>query len=87
VHIPVEWESPTTSDLDRFIATMKKLRGKKIFVHCAANKRVSVFVAMYQILEQGWSREDAMAAVLDVWEPNEIWCRFIESVIDQRARA
>src|SRR5271169_653071 len=86
VHIPVEWESPTTSDLERFIAAMKKQHGKKIFVHCAANKRVSVFVAMYRILEQGWSRDDAMAAVLDVWEPNEVWCRFIESVLVQRAK-
>ncbi|HYA87386.1 MAG TPA: protein tyrosine phosphatase family protein [Nitrospirota bacterium] len=86
VHIPVEWETPTSSDLERFIAAMKNLSDRKIFVHCAANKRVSVFIALYRILEQGWSQEDAMAGVLDVWEPNEAWCRFIEGVLSQRRR-
>ncbi len=86
VHIPVEWEKPTWADLEKFIATMKKQRGKKIFVHCAANKRVSVFVAMYRILEQGWPREDAMAGVFDVWAPNEVWSQFIEKVLGQKKR-
>lgn len=81
VHIPVEWEAPTRADLESFIAAMNKLKGKKLFVHCAANKRVSVFVALYRILEQGTSREDAMAGVLDVWEPNEVWSRFIERIL------
>ncbi|HXY61759.1 MAG TPA: protein tyrosine phosphatase family protein [Nitrospirota bacterium] len=86
VHIPVEWETPTPSDLEKFITAMKNLSGKKMFVHCAANKRVSVFIALYRILEQGWSREDAMAGVLDVWMPNEAWSGFIEGVLGRKER-
>ena len=81
VHIPVEWEAPTRTDLESFITAMKQVSKKKIFIHCAANKRVSVFVALYRILEQGTSREDAIAGVLDVWEPNEVWSRFIERIL------
>jgi protein tyrosine phosphatase (PTP) superfamily phosphohydrolase (DUF442 family) len=84
VHIPVEWEAPTRADLESFMTVMKQLSKKKIFIHCAANKRVSVFVALYRILEHGWSREDALAGVLDVWEPNEVWNQFIEHVLKPR---
>jgi len=84
VHIPVEWEAPTRADLERFIAAMKKMNNEKIFVHCAANKRVSVFVALYRILDEGWSREDAMAGVFDVWSPNQVWNQFIEHILKSR---
>lgn len=81
VHIPVEWERPTSEDLARFIAVMREVEGKPVFVHCAANKRVSVFMALYRILVLGWSREAALREVAEVWEPNEVRQRFIDSVL------
>jgi uncharacterized protein (TIGR01244 family) len=85
VHIPVAWEGPTSEDVERFAAALREAGGKRVFVHCAANKRVSVFVALYRIRELGWPVETALAAVRDVWEPNAVWARFIEQLLAEPA--
>lgn len=88
VHLPVDWQAPTRGDLEAFMGLMDARQGRRIFVHCAENKRVSVFVALYRILRQGWSADAALAVVHDVWEPNAIWQAFIEQTLDaDRAHA
>ena len=80
-HIPVTWESPTLENLQLFFTLMRQAQGRKIFLHCAANMRVSVFLALYRILQLGWSYADAMAQVTDVWEPDAVWKAFIQKVL------
>ncbi|MEB3290422.1 MAG: protein tyrosine phosphatase family protein, partial [Leptolyngbya sp.] len=53
VAIPVVWENPTRKDLDQFFQAMEAHQGQKIFVHCALNMRVSVFVYLYRVLRLG----------------------------------
>jgi uncharacterized protein (TIGR01244 family) len=72
-HIPVQFDAPTTGDFDAFAAAMDARAGEPVFVHCAANYRVSAFVALYGELRLGWTREDADAHIRRVWEPNETW--------------
>jgi protein tyrosine phosphatase (PTP) superfamily phosphohydrolase (DUF442 family) len=81
VHIPVAWERPLRSDLERFFEVMDELSDKRVFVHCAANKRVSVFMALYRQLRQGWSLRAVMPDVHAVWEPDDVWRRFLEEMI------
>ena len=76
VHIPVAWERPSRSDLERFFEAMDKLAGRKLFIHCAANKRVSVFMALYRRQRLGWSVDTVMPDVLAIWEPDTVWSRF-----------
>lgn len=85
IHIPVVWERPTRADLEKFFETMDKLPGKRLFIHCAANKRVSVFVALHRRLRQGWLAEDAMPDVQAIWEPDAVWQPFMEDMIRQLA--
>lgn len=82
-HVPVIWERPTTDDLRRFFDIMRRHRGRRLFVHCAANMRVSVFLALYRILELGWARGEAMAPVHEIWQPNAVWRAFIEQALAQ----
>ncbi|MCR4332645.1 MAG: protein tyrosine phosphatase family protein [Sulfuricaulis sp.] len=81
VHIPVVWERPQRSDLERFFEVMDELSDKRVFVHCAANKRVSVFMALYRHLRQGWSADAVMPDVLAIWEPDDVWHRFLKEMI------
>jgi protein tyrosine phosphatase (PTP) superfamily phosphohydrolase (DUF442 family) len=76
-HIPVKFDAPTFEDFRTFAATMDEWAGKKIFVHCAANYRVSTFVALYGELRLGWTRERADALVRNLWQPNDTWRAFI----------
>jgi protein tyrosine phosphatase (PTP) superfamily phosphohydrolase (DUF442 family) len=76
-HIPVDFNAPQRGDLDRFFSVMDASRGRKVFVHCAANYRVSSFVALYHEARHGWSPQRGDAHMQRVWEPNETWTRFI----------
>lgn len=77
-HIPVQWENPTDEDLSAFFQTMERYKHKKVFLHCAANKRVSVFVALYRISCLGWPEPLALKDVHRIWEPDPIWRDFLE---------
>ena len=76
-HIPVDFNAPQADDLGRFLGAMEGARDKKVFVHCAANYRVSSYVALYGESRLGWSPEEGDAHIRRVWEPNETWTRFI----------
>lgn len=79
LHIPVDFEAPTTDDYERFAAALRAWRGRAVFVHCAANHRVSVFCAIHRVTVLGWRREAALAAVRDIWEPDAVWMAFFDA--------
>ncbi|WP_198287546.1 protein tyrosine phosphatase family protein [Rivularia sp. PCC 7116] len=80
IHIPVIWENPTEDKLQEFIQVMKTNVDKKIFVHCAANKRVSAFIYLYRRHQEGIDEEIAKKDLHQIWVPNEIWQQFIQDV-------
>ena len=51
IHIPVLWAAPTLENFQEFANVMNAHSDQKIFVHCAANKRVSAFMYLYRQLE------------------------------------
>jgi protein tyrosine phosphatase (PTP) superfamily phosphohydrolase (DUF442 family) len=77
-HVPVEFTAPQREDLEMFFGVMDACRGKKVFVHCAANYRVAAFVALYGQGRLGWSLDQANAHISLIWEPNATWKEFIE---------
>jgi protein tyrosine phosphatase (PTP) superfamily phosphohydrolase (DUF442 family) len=79
-HIPVVWEAPLLSDFERFVPLMDSLAGQKVFLHCVANYRASMFTALYAEKRWGWTRAQADAHIRRIWEPDEVWRKFIEDV-------
>ncbi|MEM9923350.1 MAG: protein tyrosine phosphatase family protein [Cyanobacteria bacterium P01_D01_bin.50] len=78
IHIPVIWENPMPENFKEFIQVMKTSADKKIFVHCAANKRVSAFIYLYRRLYEGVSDEEAKKDLDKIWVPNQTWQQFIQ---------
>jgi protein tyrosine phosphatase (PTP) superfamily phosphohydrolase (DUF442 family) len=85
VHIPVIFTAPTGEDLMRFFETMQQHRKAKVWVHCAANKRVSVFVGLYRHLREGAPLEQAFALQREIWEPNPAWADFLTRTLAEKA--
>jgi SAM-dependent methyltransferase/protein tyrosine phosphatase (PTP) superfamily phosphohydrolase (DUF442 family) len=81
LHIPVVWEAPTLSDLARFFQAMDENWHRRVFVHCALNMRVSVFVLLYRILRLGVPLEIASEALERIWHPNPVWQAFIDEAL------
>ena len=81
IHLPVIWENPTIEDITRFFSVMKNFSDKRVFIHCAANKRVSAFIYLYRIIHQKINKEQAQKDLHRIWIPNERWQNFIQQVI------
>ena len=81
VHIPVVFESPTVENFDQFRDAMKAHAGAPVWVHCAANMRVSVFVALYGQLELGWSTDRAKNLIGEIWEPTAPWISLSDEIL------
>ena len=85
VHIPVDWERPTESDLAAFEHAMQTHRNDKTLVHCAANFRVTAFYSLYALEHLGWTQAQADALRASIWRGSDFpqWDRF---VAEQTAR-
>lgn len=81
-HIPVIWENPTLEDIKRFFSVMETNVDKNVFVHCAANMRVSAFMYLYRLIYEHISEEDAKKNLYQIWVPNENWQKFIAQIIE-----
>ncbi len=82
-HIPVAWAAPQLQDFTAFCEVMQKLEGRKVFVHCAVNMRVTAFYSSYAMKHLGWTRNQADALTARIWEASkdfkmdDTWRNFI----------
>jgi protein tyrosine phosphatase (PTP) superfamily phosphohydrolase (DUF442 family) len=83
VHIPVRFGSPTKQDLRAFFDAMDEHRGEKVWVHCAANMRVSAFLGLYRVIRQGWQEERAFELMRGLWQPDKVWSSFISAALEE----
>jgi protein tyrosine phosphatase (PTP) superfamily phosphohydrolase (DUF442 family) len=77
IHIPVNFKNPTNDDFDQFVKTMLESSGTKVWVHCAANMRVSAFIFRYRrdVLKE--DEEIAAKDMAKIWEPFGVWSEFV----------
>jgi len=74
LHIPVDFAKPSERDYKEFCAIMKDLEQHKVWVHCAANMRVSAFMYRYRCSELN---EDI--DLNKIWEPFGVWQKFVNN--------
>jgi hypothetical protein len=72
----VDFESPQRTDFERFTKMMDVCAGQKVFVHCAANMRVSAFLFLHR-LRHGENRAAAENDLKKIWEPDGVWREFV----------
>lgn len=80
VQIPVVWERPEPEQFAQFVGVLDAFRGRKVWVHCAMNMRVSAFIYLYRKLVLGEGEDQACHPMRQVWRLNGIWQDFIEEV-------
>ena len=77
IHIPVNFNKPKDEDFLKFVNCLEENEDKKIWIHCAANMRVSAFVYKYRRdilkLEDSEIIEDMNL----IWSPNNVWGSFL----------
>ncbi len=73
IQIPVQWAQPNPEQFFQFIEVLKAFAGRKVWVHCQKNMRVSAFIYLYRKLCLAESEETASFPMQAVWSPNETW--------------
>ena len=84
VNLPVDFEAPTSRDVDAFVGVLDALRGRKVLVHCQVNLRASSMVFLYRVVALKEEPRVAYAAVSGVWAPHGPWRRLIETELARR---
>lgn len=77
VHIPINFQSPASQDFRAFCRVMAAFDDRSVFVHCAANMRVSAFLFLYRVLFKNFPPSEAEHDLHAIWQPDEVWSRFI----------
>ena len=83
IHIPVQFDKPSKSELISFFNAMDSNRNKKIHIHCAANMRVTAFLGLYFLIREGKSNKEAFKPMRQIWKPDSVWSSFIDSIIEE----
>jgi len=78
IHIPVDFNNPLDEDFNKFVVALEQNKHKKIWVHCAANMRVSAFVFKYRRDVLGLSPKNIEVDLEAIWVPNKTWGSFLE---------
>ena len=79
IHMPVLFNVPKPGDYQRFEKVMNALRGEQVFVHCAANMRVSAFMFLYRLRTGLADRGEAEADLRKIWSPEGEWLDLINA--------
>jgi protein tyrosine phosphatase (PTP) superfamily phosphohydrolase (DUF442 family) len=82
VHIPVDFKTPAVQDFQTFCRMMAAFEGRRAFVHCAANMRVSAFMFLYRVMHQRIGIPEAEQDLHAIWQPDEAWRRFIQNQLE-----
>lgn len=77
VHIPVDFREPTEDNFSAFVDTLRKNTPQKVWVHCAANMRVSAFTYRYRREILAEDETQAKSDLQKIWEPIGVWKEFI----------
>jgi protein tyrosine phosphatase (PTP) superfamily phosphohydrolase (DUF442 family) len=77
VHIPIAWQGPEAKHLDAMAAAMRRLKGKRVLVHCQMNMRASALTFLYRTIHEKEDPAKAWSDVKPLWTPTNQWAAFI----------
>jgi hypothetical protein len=61
---------------------MHAFEGRRVFVHCAANMRVSAFMYLYRVIFKDVAASEARRDLNAIWHPDEVWSKYIEQQLE-----
>lgn len=79
--IPVVWLEPTKDNFRLFTDLMDALEGRKVFVHCVVNHRVSAFVFLYRTIRKRMDPVETKADMEQLWTPHGVWEEFVDTIL------
>ncbi|MBM3847695.1 MAG: phosphatase [Verrucomicrobia bacterium] len=85
-HMPVDFGRPTTNDFQKFCGVLQATGDRPMFIHCAANLRVSAFLFLYRVMVEGTPEHEALLDLHAIWHPDPVWHVFIQSQLRSQSK-
>lgn len=73
LHLPVPFDNPAADHARQFCALLDAQQGRRLFVHCIMNYRVSAFMYLYLKWQRGFSEQRARSPIFDKWQVEAQW--------------
>jgi len=80
LHIPVDFYEPKIKDFETFRLLLDAYDGKKLWIHCTKNYRVSAFMYLCDLIGNDNIDKELLEKF---WMPNETWQQFVDDVIEE----
>ncbi len=77
IHIPVDFQRPQEEDFRLFCEAMAQAVSQPIWIHCAANMRVSAFMFRYRRDMLGQPPHQIEPDLAKIWKPMGVWKEFV----------
>ena len=84
-HLPVDFENPQIADYKLLRDVLNALFPRKVWLHCAQNKRASGMMYLYNVLERGMEPRTARVLMERIWQPDDAWERLFAAVMEKYA--
>ncbi len=85
MHLPVDFIDPQVTDYELIRDVLNALFPRKVWLHCAQNKRVSGMMYLYNVLERGMEPRTARVLMENIWKPDGAWEALFGAVMEKYA--
>ena len=85
ISIPIDWDTPTVENIEEVFAAMQANEGRRLFVHCALNMRVSACMYLYRVIREYIPPVQAIEDLHRIWTPNPTWQKLMDQVLSQQS--
>jgi protein tyrosine phosphatase (PTP) superfamily phosphohydrolase (DUF442 family) len=87
VHIPIPFSKPEESHFIAVSDALKRMKGKKVLVHCQVNMRASSMVFLHRVIAEGQDASKAYEQVAAVWSPQGSWRALLQAQLKKHGIA
>ena len=85
VHLPVDFTDPQVADYELLRDILNAFFPRKVWLHCAQNKRASGMMYLYNVLERGMEPRTARVLMEKIWKPDAAWKALFAAVMEKYA--
>ena len=84
-HLPMDPNAPDFETVDRFLALVADPANQPVYVHCASANRVGGVWAIKRVVQDGWTRDAAIAEGQAIGLRSPVILEFVHRYLDARA--
>ncbi len=84
-HLPMDPNAPTFETAEQFLAIVGDTANQPVYIHCASANRVGAVWAIKRVVQDGWTREDAIAEGQRIGLKSPVMLDFVQRFLDARA--